>query len=576
MNGVFRGMVAAVALGLPVVGWTSAARAEAWVQIEAKSSRAEAEARVRDWAESLPGVTGQVMPGGWYAITIGPFATQAEAEARLNLLRGEKLIPGDSYVADGRAYRGRFGAESPAPQAGQSAAPAAPPAAPAPQATPETAANAPRTEADLSLSDRQDVQTALQWAGFYSGTIDGALGRGSRAAIAAWQAANGAEASGVLTGAQIDKLLGTFRTERDALGLQPETESEAGISIDLPLGLVEFDHYDPPFVHYREKAGSGVKVLLISRQGDQTALAGLYEAMQTLEIVPLEGERSRDRSGFVLTGQNDQIHSHTEARLQGGLIKGFTLVYPAKDSARMARVLAAMKASFRPTGDRALDEGLGQPLTVAREALMAGLDVRHPALARSGFYIDAKGSVLTLAEGIAQCARLTIDGAEADLAFTDAATGIAVLTPRKALAPARVARFQTAAPRAGAEVAVAGYSYPEALSAPVLTFGKLSDLTGLAGEADQARLAMATLPGDTGGPVLDTTGAVIGVLLPQGNDPARVLPADLSIARQGAAVAHALDAKGLAPDLSDGDGALAAEDLVDRARAMTVQVACWN
>ena len=42
--------------------------------------------------------------------------------------------------------------------------------------------------------------------------------------------------------------------------------------------------------------GSGVRVLLISQSGDQGTLFGLYDIMQTLEIVPMEGPRDRGPS----------------------------------------------------------------------------------------------------------------------------------------------------------------------------------------------------------------------------------------------------------------------------------------
>ena len=58
---------------------------------------------------------------------------------------------------------------------------------------------------------------------------------------------------------------------------------------------MQFDHYEPPFVHYGERGGSGVRVLLISQPGDQSTLFGLYDILQTLEIVPLDGERERGR-----------------------------------------------------------------------------------------------------------------------------------------------------------------------------------------------------------------------------------------------------------------------------------------
>lgn len=582
VRGALAGLVLMIGAGL-------ASAEPAWVQLEALNSLDQAEARMRALSSTFPDVAGFSLSGGWYAVTLGPFASPEEAYQRLQALRGEGLIPADSYVADGSQFRSQFwpvgAALTPAPvpevPALTPVETPAPVVEPAPVAEPaaapvETLADAQRAEAALSREERMEIQAALQWLGLYTSKIDGAFGRGTRASISAWQEVAGFEPTGVLASAERAQLLSTVAAERAALGLSPVEETAAGIAIELPLGLVEFDHYDPPFVHFREKNGSGVTVLLISQPGDQNTLFGLYDAMQTLEIVPMTGPRERGKTGFTLSGESDRIHSHSVARLSAGLIKGFTLVYPANDAPRMARVLEAMKTSFKPLGDTALDPTLGKPMEVSRADLLSGLDVRRPEFAQSGFFIDTRGTVLTAAANLGQCGQLTIDAAPARLALLDAASGLAVLTPETPLAPQGVAAFAVADAGIGAPVSVAGYSYPEALSAPVMSFGTLSERAGLAGEPTQARLAVTTLPGDVGGPVLDGSGAVLGLVLPRPADPGKLFPPDMTLALQATAAAPVLAGAGFAPDAAEATGTLAIEDVSALARRMTVQVKCWK
>lgn len=558
-----------------------AAAETAWVQIEALPTLDQAQMRLRDLSASFPDAAGFTLPGGWYGLALGPYDTPEIAAEALRQLRNAGAIPADSYVADATRYRAQFwppeaaetpAAPSPAPAPGPTAEPA-PELAPPPV---ETLDDARRAEEAMGREGRMKIQEALEWVGVYTGGVDGAFGRGTRASIAAWQDSHGFEPTGVLKSAELTELLGTVMTEKSALGITSVEETKAGIAIDLPLGLVEFDHYDPPFVHYRARGNSGVRVLLISEPGDQNTLYGLYDAMATLEIVPPNDPRERGKTGFSLVGEDAQIHSVTEVTLSKGLIKGFTLVYPAADAPRMARVLAAMKTSFKPLGDTALDPTLGQPMAVGRADLIAGLDVRHPEFARSGLFIDAKGAVLTAAEGLSACGKLTIEGAPAKIAFADPGLGIAVLQPLAPLAPPAVARFETVTAGRGAALAVAGFSYPEALSAPVVSFGTLSDLTGLAGEPERARLAVKTLPGDVGGPVLDGAGAVFGMVLPQGGETARLLPPEMTVAVQTSALVPVLAAQGFAPRAAEPGGTLAAEDISALAQGVTAQIACWK
>ncbi|MCU9847702.1 serine protease [Defluviimonas sp. WL0024] len=549
---------------------------DVWVQIEAQPTRQEGEERARAYSGVFPNVNGFALPTGWYAIALGPFDA-AEADRQLRLLKQERLIPGDSYIAFSNRYRERFwptGAAALAP-----AVPTAPSAATPEALSDESPAEARYSESLLAPEDRQLIQEALKWEGVYAGAIDGAFGAGTRNSMAAWQSAQGYQPTGILTTAQRATLIETFQTERTALGLEAIREEEAGIEVTLPAALVEFDRYQPPFVQYREKDGSGFRALLISQPGDERSLAGLYDMMQTLEVVPLGGERQLGRTSFVLTGKNDRVESYTQADLAGGVIRGFTLAWKPEDGAQAAKALEAMKASFRPFGSATLDETTGAGLAEDHAALMAGLEVRKPIRARSGFYVSATGLVATTDEVLAECGRVTLGSDKpAETVLRDAGLGLAVLKPREPLAPRAHARFADRPARVGAEIAVAGYSYEGALDDAVLSFGTLADLSGLQGEATKARLSVTTLAGDAGGPVLDATGGVIGMLLPRGSDAGRVLPDDVGIAIRAEAIRSALAAAGLAPAEPAAAGTppeLAPEDLTMLGRDMTVLVSCW-
>jgi len=581
------------AMGLLVVlvsmVWAQLAAAQdTWVQIEARPTLAEAEERARAYSGAFPNIQGYAMTTGWYAIVMGPYAPEA-AGAAIAQLKSDRLIPDDSYVTDGSRFRDRYwpvgGAIGAATEAGTAAstgideaAATEPVALPEPAPEPEeTQAEALATESLLTQDERELIQTALKWSGHYASAIDGSFGQGTRRSMAEWQAVAGYPATGVLTTRQRAALLGAYEAEQAAFGFADVHEEEAGIDIRLPLGLVTFDRYDPPFVHYPAKDGSGFEVYLISQPGDPASLFALYDLMQTLTIVPVNGPRSIERNGFTIAGQDSLRASYTSATLDAGLIKGFTLVWKPEDTERADRVLEAMKASFRPFGASALDDSLGQPLAEPKAGLLAGIEVRRPAISRSGFYVDAQGAVLTTTDLLKSCARVTIDGThDADVAWQDATLGLALLKPRETLAPMRHAAFRTGLPRLNAEVAVAGYSYGDALTQPVMTFGTLAEARGLDGETDVARLSMKALPGDVGGPVFDMTGSVTGMLLPRPEKDGRVLPDDVGFALPADAITAALAAQGATPGAVTPDGALAPEDLTRLAQGMTVLVSCWN
>ncbi|MEO0937235.1 MAG: serine protease [Pseudomonadota bacterium] len=563
--------------------WCTAALSQSpddivWVQIEAHPSLATATERARFFAGRIEDVNGFSLGGGWYALALGPYR-RADAQQVLRVYRADGLIARDSYLADASAYRQQFwpvganvlnrrAAEAPVQ------APEAPAAAPEPAPADETPAEARRSEQRLTRAEREELQIALKWAGFYTGAIDGAYGRGTRGAMARWQAAQGLEETGILTTAQRAELLRQYNAVLEGLGLQTVTDAQAGIEMQLPTEVVSLARYQSPFAQYDGTGKiAGARVLLISQPGDRTTLFGLYDIMQTLEIVPLDGDRERGRDSFVLKGENDRIVSETRARVVDGAVKGFTLIWPAGDEERRTRLLEEMNASFR-TLPGALDPAAGEDTAQAVD-LVAGLAVRTPRLSRSGFFVDDAGTVVTTAEAVQGCTRITLDEELQAELMTDR-DGVAVLRPLDALAPLDVARLSLRDPRLGSDIAVAGYSYEGVLPAPSVTFGTLADVKGLDGNTRIARLAAQTLPGDVGGPVLDASGAVVGMLLPPESG-ARTLPGEVAFAAKAETLAEVISEAGRSARASGADSqSLPPQDIAARASGMTVLVSCWD
>jgi peptidoglycan hydrolase-like protein with peptidoglycan-binding domain len=559
-----------------------AQEASVWVQIEAQPTLAEAQDRAQAWSALFPETGGFRLRSGWYAVMLGPYP-EVEARARLASLRQDGLIPRDSFIAFPRDFGLRFWPPEGVAPTPPAATPEAVAVAPEPEPTPvlipdETPAEARDSEILLTPEDRNDLQIALEWFGFYQGKIDGAFGPGTRAAMAAWQEAQGVlDVSGILTSRQRAELMQAYRDQTASFGFAEVVEAEAGITVTLPLGLVEFDHYEPPFVHFRPRDGIGPRLLLISQPGDQAALSGLYDLLQTLESVPLTGERSRDERSFRIRGTSSTVDTTVFAQLTGGFIKGWMLISTPDQATRDARIIERIEASFATDATRALDPGMAVMPDATRNALLAGLELRTPRLSRSGFYVDSQGSVLTVAEAVEGCARVTLDRTTpATVRLLDAASGLAVLAPTTVLSPPRVAEFQLSPERIGTEVMVAGYSYEDRLPAPVMTFGTLAEVTGLAGEPGLKRLSLQALPGDAGGPVIDATGAVIGVLLPQVAQGGKQLPPDVHFAFAARGIAGLLSQANVTPVQAARTGAVAPSDLTDLGTGMTVLVSCWD
>lgn len=587
-----------------MVGMLSATGAWAqqsyWIQLEANATLATAEAATREYAERLDNVNGfRLGVSGWYSAALGPF-TEADAEARLRDLLAQGAVPRDAYVSDGSAYGAQFwpvGAETltqapvepqevaeapvqadeaPAEEAPAEDAPVVAEVAPEPEPEPEeTRAEALRSERDLDRAAREEIQTILQWEGFYDSGIDGAFGPGTRASMAAWQASRGHEETGVLTTRQRAQLVNEYQEVIDSLGLASVTDQDAGIEVIMPTAEVSFDRYEAPFAHYEGEGGA--RVVLISQSGGQSTLYGLYDILQSLEVVPTEGERTRAGNSFTINGVDDKIVSYTYATVADGAVKGFMLVWPKGDEKRHEMVLSAMRDSFTSTGEAVLADDAGLDQSMQSVDLVSGLEIRRADRARTGFYVTGNGMVLTTTEAIQGCGQITLDESyPAKVVASDAGLGVALLQPEQALAPLAHATFSGLEPRIQSDVAVAGYSFGGRLSSATLTFGKLADIKGLGGEDSVYRLELEAQDGDAGGAVIDRTGQVLGLLQSDALDPGRTFPDEVSFAAKAPVLADFLTANGVAAEAATSSSELTPHALAVKASDMSVLVSCWN
>lgn len=534
------------------------AEEQVWLQVEAQPDLPTAQARAAHYSALFADVRG-FRAADWYAIALGPMDRDT-ARLRLLTLTTQGLIPADSFLADGSRYGPAFFG-----QEGAQPAPAATAAAPEPQ---DEAA-----EAEMSLEERKAVQAALAWFGHYDGAIDGAFGRGTRAALAAWQETQGHPPTGILLGAERAALLAAEAEERALYGFEEVREEAAGITARLPLGLVAHQGYEPPFVQFAPRAAGGPRLMLISQPGEAASLAGLFDLLTSMALAPgatgPETGLVLEPDGFSIDLAGPSLALKAWARLNRGQIKGFALFWSPDKGEALSRMAEVIRTSFSAVGDKVLDPGLVPLDEAVRLGLISGLAPRVPVFSRSGFYVSEAGAVLTLAQDLGTCGSISIDGgAPVRLAATDPGSGAALLIPAQALAPDGVARLTGASARPGAEVVLAGYSYGDRLPAPVLTFGLLEAVED-AGNA--LRLRLGALDGDRGGPILNRQGEVIGMLGAASDRTGRALPEGVALAAGAGTLAGFLQANGVttAPAHPDPDPERQALD-------MTLRVDCWD
>lgn len=206
-----------------------------------------------------------------------------------------------------------------------------------------------------------------------------------------------------------------------------------------------------------------------------------------------------------------------------------------------------------------------------------------PAAARrvatgSGFYINRQGHVLTNAHVVSKCKELTVSrqgGAPipASVVKSDTSNDLAVLIA--APSPA-VAAFRAGRPvRAGEAVVIYGYPMTGTLSSSgTVTNGSVSALSGFRDDSRYLQVSAPIQGGNSGGPVLDTAGNVIGIATASLGMRGRDVPQNVNFALKADVARTFLEASGVPVETAGAGRDLSVPDIGEKARAFSVLIDC--
>ena len=199
----------------------------------------------------------------------------------------------------------------------------------------------------------------------------------------------------------------------------------------------------------------------------------------------------------------------------------------------------------------------------------------------TGFFVTPDGKAVTNAHVVRGCREISVvaDGQSrpAKVLARDEKNDLALLSTD--VHPASAADWRLRV-RQGEDIVVYGFPLTGALaSGGNVTTGIVTALAGLADDSRFLQVSAPVQPGNSGGPLLDRNGTVVGVIVSKLNalSVASVtgdIPQNVNFAIKASVAAAFLDAQGVAHADNAGDAALSTPDIADRARSFTVRVLC--
>lgn len=204
--------------------------------------------------------------------------------------------------------------------------------------------------------------------------------------------------------------------------------------------------------------------------------------------------------------------------------------------------------------------------------------VGRPATSGSAIRI-ASGVFVTNHHVVRGCRRLTVNQALARVRARDEANDLALLAAPGDKGPTVPMRATPA--RLGEEAIVAGFPLEGALSGLAVTTGTVSRLSGVRGDSREMQISAPVQQGNSGGPVLDGSGNLIGVVSGK-LDALRLaratgdIPQNVNFAIKLSVLREFLDTEGVVYTQAHSGPKLPAAEVASRAQRFTALVQCWR
>lgn len=450
---------------------------------------------------------------------------------------------------------------------------------------------------EMSYQERIRTQFLLVFTGDYGAIVDGTFGKLTYRALTSFQKNREYTPDGVLDAAELLVL------QRDGLdlvkrvGFETRNEASTGITLGVPMKL--FEAPSPSKRGQRWQAYDGsieLETLRVARS--ETAYRDLFR-----RLTRTDGGRTIDykllrNDYFVVSGTNEGRDFYVRMMKTSTDSRGFSLSWAPRHAVFMDRVAVAMSNSLRffesdpetgkldaMTSAPDLSSGDADGKEAVAQAGKADRTRKLPAgsSSGSGYLVSASGHIGTNAHVVSDCSFLEVPGhGTASLVQADLINDLAIIQLDSKRAD-HFAQFRSEQPIArGEEVFVLGYPFAQILDNNLnFTYGIVSSLAGVKGDIRHFMVSAPVQPGNSGGPVLDRTGAVIGTVVSRLDkfktlQVAGDLPENINFAIRGRLMSTFMESLGLAPAYNTITRLKSPTAIDEEAARYTVQILCKN
>lgn len=454
-----------------------------------------------------------------------------------------------------------------------------------------------RDEFDARLLTDQEkrlLQTGLAFANVYNALIDGAWGSGSQRALERFTAENGGSAAFVTNADAVYAAMQAF-VAINSEGWERQYNSALDMSFLVPTAVLVDGAPSDDFVNLNVSGRS----IGYSMTIDNGAAAEGYHAYTARKAVGEAYTVRRPKLWITSARTADGVTLYTRSDLRAGGWSTLMISGTDRDAGALAAITGSIEPGYAPaigispgrlaTGLEVLAQLLEEqeedesdsPSTPAPAANVAKADpapAPTPSGSGTGFIVTGTGTMLTNQHVVTGCNSLTVDGYSATVLAVDPVFDLALLQV-DGLSGVAPAVFANSPARLNSDVTVVGYPLSGLLGGLNVTRGAVTSTKGIGGDGINMQISAPVQPGNSGGPVLNGDGQVVGVVVARLSDSFAMesygtIPQNVNFAVRGEIAKLFLSQNGVDPLVVAASTALPPEELAEAAQGFTRLVIC--
>lgn len=376
---------------------------------------------------------------------------------------------------------------------------------------------------------RVGLQTRLAWTGDYDGAFDGRIGAQTLRAIREFQARHGFTADGVMDETFLKRVITESDKVRDTAGYKLTDDPATGVRLGLPLALVSPAGETEVGRMWRSGDGN-LEIETVRFRDENYSLRSVYDVLSTeSDTKTVTAAELRD-DGFSVSGTDAGRNYVIRFSGRDNDLRGFSVAWRDGADAVVKPYLAVALNSFRPFAGEPDSRETGPVARLMESGRAEGVAFGEPALSTeprgdktasaapgfdssgTGFVVSDDGWLLTNAHVAKACKTVLVgDLGAASQVVVDEANDLALVKMDAELG--KPLPIVSGKPRLGEDVLALGFPLRSILADSLnVTRGNVSSLMGLRNDANYLQISAAVQPGNSGGPLIDLAGRVVGVV----------------------------------------------------------------